>query len=413
MITSAGVAVCDGQRDDCRVADVLAEVAEAASARHGVPPRLLEGYPSALLTAARTGRTLSTEEEATCRRVGGEAVGMGIGLPALVDVHMNASRRLWARLPGLLGASRNRPVRPAELMGIGEAVWKAADAALGALTTGYVEAQRLVVRREEEFRREFVDDLLSGLSPVGPLIERAESFGLQLSGAHVVVVAEAGRPVDSGSGVGGAAEDALRGRFGDRGLFAAAKNGRLVCVLACPRQSDDCRDLGQTVAEVVGPVVSRTAHGGPWRAGVGRPHTGPRGVLRSSQEAAEALTTAGRLRLPQQVVQAVDMLVFRVLARDETALTDLVRTVLEPLTAARGGAEPLVDTLEAYFSVGRNAAEAARRLHLSVRAVTYRLQRVQDLTGYAAGNPAHHLPLLVAVTGARLLDWPRRPLVTE
>lgn len=102
---------------------------------------------------------------------------------------------------------------------------------------------------------------------------------------------------------------------------------------------------------------------------------------------------------------------YRVLARDETALADLVRAVLEPLTAARGGAAPLLDTLEAYFSAGRNAAEAARRLHLSVRAVTYRLQRVQELTGYAAGRPAHHLPLLVAVTGARLLDWPRVPLV--
>ena len=105
-------------------------------------------------------------------------------------------------------------------------------------------------------------------------------------------------------------------------------------------------------------------------------------------------------------------LTLRVGARDSTGYHE-VRTVLEPLTAARGGAEPLVETLEAYFSVGRNAAEAARRLHLSVRAVTYRLQRVQELTGYAAGNPAHHLPLLVAVTGARLLDWPRLPLVSE
>ena len=413
MITSAEVAVRDESRDDCRVAAALAEVAEAASARHGVPPRLLEGYPAALLTVARTGRTLSTEEEATCRRLGGEAVELGIDLPALVDVHMHASRRLWSRLPWLLHASRSRPVRSAELMGIGEAVWRAADAALSALTAGYVEAQRHVVRREEEHRREFVDDLLTGLSPVGPLIERAESFGLQLTGAHVVVVAEARRPLDSGSGVRGAAEDALRGRFGDRGLFTAAKSGRLVCVLACSREADDCRDLGQRVAELVEPIFSRTARGAPWRVGVGRPHTGPRGVLRSYQEAVEALTTAGRLELPQQVVHAVDMLVFRVLARDETALTDLVRTVLEPLTAARGGAAPLVETLETYFSVGRNAAEAARRLHLSVRAVTYRLQRVQDLTGYAIGNPAHHLPLLVAVTGARLLDWPRRPLVTE
>lgn len=402
-----------GMTEDSRVAEALAALAEAASARRGVPAMLLDGYPRALLAVARTGRTLSAEQQATCRRLGGEAVTMGVSLPALVDVHMNASRRLWSRLPELLGATRNRPVQSAELMGIGEAVWRAADAALAALTSGYVEAQRLVVRREEEFRREFVEDLLTGRSPVGPLIERAEFFGLQLSGGHVAVVVEAERSVDSGSGIRGAVEDALRGRFGDRGVLAAATNGRLVCVLSCAVAGDDCRDLGDRVAGLIGPLVSRTVCSRSWRAGVGRVHAGPRGVQRSHQEAVDALDTAGRLQLQQQVVQATDLLVYRVLARDETALADLVRTVLEPLTAARGGAAPLVETLEAYFSVGRNAAEAARRLHLSVRAVTYRLQRVQELTGYAAGKPSHHLPLLVAVTGARLLDWPRLPLVAE
>jgi sugar diacid utilization regulator len=44
-----------------------------------------------------------------------------------------------------------------------------------------------------------------------------------------------------------------------------------------------------------------------------------------------------------------------------------------------------------------------------VRALSYRLQRVHELTGYRAADPAHQLPLLVAVTGARLLDWPARP----
>lgn len=402
-----------GSTDDCRSHRALSEVAETASARRGVPVALLDGYPAALLAVARTGRSLSAEQQASCRRLGGEAVAMGIALPALVDAHMNASRRLWSRLPELLGAMRNRPVRSGELLGIGEAVWRAADVALAELTDGFLEAQRLVVRREEEFRREFVDDLLAARSPVGPLIERAEFFGLQLTGGHVVVVLEADRPVDSGSAHWGSTEDFLRSRYRDRGLLAAAKDGRLVCVLSCGRSGDDSRDLGRQLAELVGPHVSRTRSSASWRAGVGRLHAGPRGVQRSYQEAVEALEAVTRLKLRQQVVHAADLLVYRVLGRDETALADLVQTVLEPLTNARGGAAPLVETLEAYFDVGRNAAEAARRLHLSVRAVTYRLQRVQELTGYSPGDPGHHLPLMVAVTGARLLDWPRRPLVRE
>jgi hypothetical protein len=48
-----------------------------------------------------------------------------------------------------------------------------ADSAVSSLTAGFVEAQRQVVRREEAFRREFVDDLLTGGSDVGTLVDSA------------------------------------------------------------------------------------------------------------------------------------------------------------------------------------------------------------------------------------------------
>jgi len=114
--------------------------------------------------------------------------------------------------------------------------------------------------------------------------------------------------------------------------------------------------------------------------------------------------------LREPVASAADLLVYQVLLRDREAITDLVRTVLLPLDAARGGAEPLLATLEAYFSRGGVAAAAARDLHLSVRAVTYRLARVRDLTGRDPGRPADALTLQVAVIGARLLNWPATPL---
>jgi DNA-binding PucR family transcriptional regulator len=133
-------------------------------------------------------------------------------------------------------------------------------------------------------------------------------------------------------------------------------------------------------------------------------------VVRSYEEAVEGLDIAQRLGLPEPVARATDLLVYQVLLRDREAITDLVRTVLMPLAAARGGAAPLLDTLAAYFSSGGVAAAAARDLHLSVRAVTYRLARVRDLTGRDPGQPADALTLQVAVIGARLLDWPAIPL---
>jgi hypothetical protein len=80
------------------------------------------------------------------------------------------------------------------------------------------------------------------------------------------------------------------------------------------------------------------------------------------------------------------------------------------LQRARGGAEPLLATLQAYFAARGVSAVAARRLHVGVRTVTYRLQRVKQLTGQAVTDPDQRFTLEAAVLGARLLDWPHEPL---
>ena len=53
------------------------------------------------------------------------------------------------------------------------------------------------------------------------------------------------------------------------------------------------------------------------------------------------------------------------LLRDREPLVELVDGVLGPLRGARGGAGPLLDTLDAYFATGHVTLAAARRLHLS------------------------------------------------
>jgi DNA-binding PucR family transcriptional regulator len=147
-----------------------------------------------------------------------------------------------------------------------------------------------------------------------------------------------------------------------------------------------------------------------WRVAAGRSHLGAYGIARSYEEAREALSLAERLRLDTDAVHGRDLLVYRVIGRDQAAIADLVQSVLTPLTQARGGAEPLLQTLQAYFATGEVATETARRLHLSVRTVTYRLAKVKALTGFDATDPAQRFALHVAVLGARLLDWPTREL---
>ena len=160
------------------------------------------------------------------------------------------------------------------------------------------------------------------------------------------------------------------------------------------------------LATLVHAELSRLPTGGPWQVAEGRPYQGAYGVARSYEEAREALTLVQRLRMDRPIVHARDLLIYRVLARDRPAIVDLVESVLSPLTLARGGAEPWLETLEAYFDAGDVATVAARELHLSVRAVTYRLARIRAMTGLNPADPMQRFTLHTAVLGARLLGWP-------
>lgn len=393
------------------VPQVLEDLSRAVADEQGHDLALLSGYLPALLSVAGAQRRFSELERDTCQQLGGEAAQAGMGLPALVDLYMTASRRLWPRLPELVAAQRGRPVRPAELIALGEAVWHAADDALAALAAGYLQAQRLVVRREESARLQFLDGLLSGSADVGALVERAEPYGLNLAAAHLVAVARVGQPAEADARVTDWVEQAVRARFGGRGVLVAVKDGRLVCVLSAGPDGSghDQQQAARQFADVTAAAAAELAAGSSMRVGVSRAFAGPLGVFRGYREALEALDVADRLGLPESVVHARQLLVYRVLLRDETAMSELVEEVLGPLLTARDGPDRLLHTLDTYFAAGGNAAAAARALHLSVRALTYRLHRVAELTGYAAGDPAHQLPLQVAVTGARLLGWPHRP----
>jgi len=279
-------------------------------------------------------------------------------------------------------------------------VLRAADDAVAAAAEGYQAARRWAIRREEAARREFVDDLLSGTGEPSRLLTSAERFGVDVVGGHVVLVLSSSRPFRDATPVVARVEDAVATAAGDRALVAT-KEGQLVCVLPTTKPARINAVLALLI-EVVAPIMRDRA----WRCGVGRGYGGPAGVVRSYDEARDALRLADLLDLPDPVVRIADLLVYRVLLRDREAITDLIDSVLTPLRGARGGPKPLLDTITTYASTGANAAATARRMHLSVRAVTYRLSRLRELTGHDPGVPEQLYVLQTAALGARLLGWP-------
>ncbi|ARP71072.1 regulator [Streptomyces pluripotens] len=347
-----------------------------------IPERYLNGFVRTLADVAATGRRLTRDELKAHRTLGEQAAESGQGLRALVVAHLAAARASWPQAPGSADSALG-------------AVQQAVDA----FAEGYERAQRSAVRREEAARREFIDDLLYGRSDLGRLAERAERFGLRLSRAHSVAVAEGSAAYGEGDPVARQVEAAVLARFDARSILLTTKNGRLLCVAP--------GDEEEVIVHFAKQAYAATDGG---RVAIGRPQPGPGGVVQSYEEALAALEMAARLDLEEPVLRAADLLVYPVLTRDRQAMADLVSHTLGPLTSARGGALPLLDTLTAYFDSGCVAAEAARRLSLSVRALTYRLERIHKLTGANPADPAHRYTLQTAVIGARLLDWPNRPL---
>ncbi|MET8677010.1 helix-turn-helix domain-containing protein [Streptomyces sp. NPDC004647] len=347
-----------------------------------------------LLTRA-DGRRLRDEELKGLRELAAAAADHGVALRTLVGECLTAACQAW---PDIRETSK-----AADRDSLSEgppSVLQAVRDATVALTEGYETAHRGAIRREEAMRREFVDDLLHGRTDLGKLAERAERFGLRLVGPHSVAVVRAATAFGAGDPATRYVEEGMAAAFGVHDVLITTKDGLLVCVSPATEA-----DAPQRFATQV-----RSAGISGYQIAVSRPRPGPSGIVRSYQEARSTLDLADRLELTTPVVNASDLLVFQVLGRDRAAITDLVATVLGALERARGGPQPLLDTLTAYFASGCVNTTTARRLGLSVRAVTYRIARLRQLTGYDPADPDQRYTLHTATLGARLLGWPSRPL---
>ena len=362
-----------------------------------MPVEYLGDFLPVLVAAVDAGTPLTTTQLRTYRRLGDRAARRGVALRALLDLYLSAAWRLWRHLPPVAQAER----RPKEVVVAGEVMLHATDDVVAALAEGYQLARRSVVRAQESARREFIDDLLTGTTDVTGLLLRAPGFGLDLTAPYAVATVRTERPVDDASPLLQTLERAIQGSKADAPVLLASKDGRVVVVFAAP-DAAAVRHVVDRLAATLG--AARSA--GEWQLAVGRAAPGAEGVVTSYRESRDVLDLAARLAIADPVLAGRDLAVYRILLRDKHMLADLVDMTLGPLRGARGGADPLIDTLLAYFAAGGNTARAARDLHLSVRAVTYRLERIHALTGLDPAGPGDRLTLQVATLGARLLGWP-------
>ncbi|BEP15919.1 helix-turn-helix domain-containing protein [Acidothermaceae bacterium B102] len=382
-------------------AAALTEVARLAGRDSAVDPEMIGDYLTSVVGAVRSSRRLTSDDLDQATERGAAAARAGVAVGPLVDLHLSAVWRLWPQLPEMLApASGRRPdVADQALFAL-----RAADDGVAALVSGYDRELRALASREAAAHQEFLDDLLAGQTDVATLVERGAQFGLRLGGYHRVVVVR-------GSAVGDASshqlERQVQALVGADDAVVAAKGSDLIAVLPDRGAAANASDEGELTAfgaRLLGNRRSRTAFGPGVRVGVGRCLPGPGGVRTSWLEAQDSLTVAAALDLTDLTVTADRTAAHRMLLQDPHALAQLVESVLAPLRGVRGGPRALVDTLVVHLATD-STAETARRLHLSVRATTYRLQRIVALTGRDLHDPTDRFALQSAAVGARLLGW--------
>lgn len=328
------------------------------------------------------------QRSAAAARLGAHAADQDLQPHDLVSGVFAAARACWSGSP--LGSADT----PAAVHDRAATLLDTAHSVVVAALDGYLRQTRAELARHDTERTAFVNDLLTGRAEPGSLAERAHRYGIRLSATHTVLVARTPRLT---ADLIHRVDAALAARFGEGNTLTTLREGDLVCISA-----GGLRGIGAELAHLL--LAELGAEG--WQVAVGRPHPGVHGLATSLDEARNALDHAAKLGFTAPVLNAADLLVFPVLLRDRDAITDLVTTVLGPLTTARGGAQPYLDTLTVLFDNQGNHTATARQMHLSVRAVTYRLDRIHHLTGYHPGEATQRFTLHAAVLGARLLGWP-------
>jgi hypothetical protein len=340
--------------------------------------------------ATGTARHSRTETTAEAEAAGASAADDGLEVADLVAALLRAASATWSDAAAPTPDSSVSTVhrQAADLLA-------GLDDVADALLRGYQRRLRAEADRFDADRVAFVEDLLTGRADPGRLARRAERYGIRLDGNHTVIVARGHRLT---AAVAQRLDAALAARFGDGNVLTARREDDVVSISS--------GGLRGVASELAHHLVQEVGAGG-WQIAVGRSHPGAQGVATSLEEAFNTLDVAQRLGFSTSVLHAADLLVFPVLLRDREAIVDLVTTVLGPLAGARGGAQPYLQTLWALFENQGNHTATARQLHLSVRAVTYRLDRVRSLTGYHPSEPTQRFTLQAAVLGARLLGWPQ------
>ena len=249
------------------------------------------------------------------------------------------------------------------------------------------------------YRTQFVESLLSAELPETKAKEMARLAGLAADVAYAVFA------------VGPLDPEAVHEQFFNRLAlelqrlgpdFAAVGRDDHVALLAPVEGEASARaSLEQRVAEHVRGAVTTP----PIAIGASRPAHERSALRLADLQARRALSVGRRLRRAGEVTRHEALGVQRLLLHvpvDE--LSSFAAEVLGSLASAGAeGTPPLLATLAAYLNAGANLRMTAEVLGIHANTVSYRLRRIEELTGLSLHDPNDRMLAAIAVEVLRTL----------
>jgi hypothetical protein len=319
-----------------------AQMSDATLARDVLPVsrRLVELFLECVVQE----RTLTPRELRTFEQSGRDRLAMGMPLESVLRAYRIAGRRAWTAL-----CTAVQPGEEALLADLGARWIDIVDRTSSALARAYLSASHDRLRDLDARRRELVEALLTATDP-SEVAAVSLRFSTVLAPAYVpVLVAGAGAAAGIDGLLAEAPTGTLGGHRGDRVL------------LLVPHRLDS--------------PVARAGAVWAW----GSPALCGRALLEEVRQVELLLVTALAEGHVEGAFGPDDLLVEQLLLGNER-VADALRRRVGDILLGRDASGVLVTTLRHFLATG-SVPETARREHVHVNTVAYRLGRVRELTG--------------------------------
>jgi sugar diacid utilization regulator len=279
------------------------------------------------------------------------------------------------------------------------------DAATTAGLQGYLDELQNPLNALRLLRRDLLERLLSGGDDPEQVRRRAESLHVHLDEAYVVVVirgahAEASDGLDLTAAGYAALRRIVEGARThlqpvEGSLLVGFRQGEVVA--GYPVEAGDAERVRRECAELAEALAADDI-----AIGISGWHTGARAIAagyaeaRAAQRLAEVTGGSGSALTFDEVL--IDHIV-----RSSEAIEEALDATLRPLAEYDLARDTnLVGTLRTFVGAGFNVAKSAAALHVHPNTVTYRLRRIEELTGRDVHELNDLLVLILSLKHAAL-----------